>query len=96
MVVKTYMKFIKRWKEEAELLQKNNKGTTKSAALFTAALIAIIVGLALLPVVRDFANDSKSGANDSTDKLIDLIPLFWVLAVLGVTVALTVVAFRMK
>ena len=96
MVVKKYMKFLQRWREESALILENNKGTNRSTAAFTGALIAIIVGLALLPVVQEFANDSKAQDNSSQDKLIDLIPLFWVLAVLAVAVAMTVAGFKSR
>lgn len=56
------------------------------------ALIALIVMLALLPVVQSFV----SGANvtGSSATLVSLIPLFWVLAAVGIAVALGIQAYK--
>lgn len=47
-----------------------------------SALIVIVVGLALLPVVRDFVAIGANGASSAEAIILGLIPLFWVLGLL--------------
>ncbi len=62
------------------------------------ALITIVIGLALLPVVNDFANDltSSGGAlyGTTTGALVDLLPVIYVIIL--VAGAVTYVALNRK
>lgn len=55
-----------------------------------AAMVAIVVGLALLPVVNDFVTDltGTGGAleNTTTGSLVELLPVLFVLILVGGTI----------
>lgn len=57
-------------------------------------LLVIIIGLALLPVVTAFADIASANASATTAPLIDLIPLFWVIAIVALTVGVVFLGFR--
>ncbi len=48
---------------------------------FIVAVVAIVIGLALLPVVLDFINDADMRANLSATQLtiLDLVPTFYLI-----------------
>ena len=50
------------------------------------ALITIVIGLALLPVIRTFVAAGQNGSSTSESILLGLVSLFWVLAVVAVAV----------
>lgn len=50
------------------------------------ALITIVVGLALLPVIREFVANAVNGSSTSEAILLGLITLFWVLALIYVVI----------
>lgn len=54
------------------------------------ALVTIVVGLALLPVVNDFANEltSSGGAlyGTTSGALVDLLPVFYVIILVAGTI----------
>lgn len=56
------------------------------------ALIAIILMLALLPVVQSFVSGANVTGTQAT--LINLIPLFWILAAVGVGVGIGIAAYK--
>lgn len=59
---------------------------------FASALIAVVLGLVLYSPIKTYVNNSKDGG--SNDSLLDLIPTFWVIACLGVAVAMGIAAFK--
>lgn len=50
------------------------------------ALLIIVVGLALLPVVRSFVDASEVNASGSEVLLLGLVTLFWILGVVAVAI----------
>lgn len=63
-----------------------------------SALIAIVIGLALLPVVGDFV-DGLTGTgmqyeNTTVGSLIDLLPVLYVIILVAATVAYVVISSR--
>jgi len=63
-----------------------------------AAMIAIVIGLALLPVVGDFVDDlTGSGADfvsTTVESLIDLLPVLYVIILVAGAVCYVVVSYR--
>ena len=57
-------------------------------------LLIIVIGLVVLPVVVAFSDLALANANATTAPLIDLIPFFWVLAVVALAVGVIFLAFR--
>lgn len=53
---------------------------------YLQALITIVVGLALLPVIREFVANAINGSSASEEILLGLISLFWVLALIYVVI----------
>ena len=45
-------------------------------------LLTIVIGIALLPVVQSFVDGANQTGTNKT--LLDLVPLFWILGVVGV------------
>lgn len=50
------------------------------------ALITVVIGLALLPVVRAFVESGQNGSTASESILLGLVSLFWVLGIVAVAV----------
>ncbi|MDD4414960.1 MAG: hypothetical protein PHR14_10550 [Oscillospiraceae bacterium] len=64
------------------------------------ALVTIVVGLALLPIVSDFV-DGLTGTgmvyeNTTTGSLIDLLPILYVLILVGGTIVAVAFSSRKK
>jgi uncharacterized membrane protein len=58
-------------------------------------LIAIVIMLALLPIIQAFvAAVNTTGMSAGVATLLGLIPFFWVLATVGVAVILAVRAYK--
>lgn len=61
-----------------------------------SALIAIVIGLALLPVVNDFASDltNSGGAlyDTTTGALVDLLPVIYVIILVAGAVGYVVIS----
>lgn len=53
---------------------------------YLQTLIVIVVGLALLPVIREFVANAINGSSASEAILLGLITLFWVLALIYVVI----------
>jgi hypothetical protein len=51
-------------------------------------LVVIVIGLALLPVVISFVTSAKVNTTGAVPTLLDLVPVFWVLVVVGVGAAM--------
>lgn len=58
------------------------------------ALITIIIGLVLLPVVRTFVVSGQNGSSSSESALLSLVTLFWVLAVVGIAALLVYKGYK--
>lgn len=62
------------------------------------ALIALVIGLALLPVVGDFAADltstGKQFENTTVGSLIDLLPVLYVIILVAGAVSYVVISTR--
>lgn len=58
------------------------------------ALITIIIGLVLLPVVRTFVTSGQNGSSSSESALLSLVTLFWVLAVVGIAALLVYKGYK--
>ena len=52
------------------------------------ALLTIVVGLALLPVVREFVGAGQQNATSAESTLLILVTLFWVLGIIAVAAAI--------
>lgn len=69
-------------------------------AKLLASLVAVVVGLALLPIVQDFVSGltgvGMAFAGTTTGALIDLIPILYVLTIVGGTIAYVVISMRNK
>lgn len=63
-----------------------------NAGQLIITVIVIVVGIALFPVVQSTVDNSN--ATGSTGTLLDLVPLIYVAAILGIPAALLVVMFR--
>lgn len=53
---------------------------------YLQALVVIVIGLALLPVIREFVANAVNGSSASEAILLGLITLFWVLALIYVVI----------
>jgi len=62
------------------------------ASKFFPALIAILIGVVLYPVVTSFIDSANATGTNAT--LLNLVPLMWILGIVGVAVALGVHAFK--
>lgn len=54
------------------------------------AFISIVVGLALLPTVFSFVADAQANATGATAGLISLVPVFYIIGLVLVTVGVLV------
>ena len=61
---------------------------------FVGALITIVIGLALLPVVRSFVATGQENATASESSLLGLVTLMWIFAVIGVAVSIGIAAYK--
>lgn len=63
-----------------------------------SSLVAVAIGLALLPIVNDFVTGltgvGMAFADTTTGALIDLIPILYVLTIVGGTIAYVVVSMK--
>lgn len=57
------------------------------------ALLTIVIGLALLPVVNTFVENASVNQTATTTTLLALVPIFWVLAVVAIAAALAYKSF---
>ncbi len=60
-----------------------------SVSKFMGALITVVVSLALLPVVREFVEQSLNASSTSEQLLLGLITLFWIIATIAVVIGMT-------
>lgn len=83
-----------RWRDKS--LKSDDAGAA-SAGSFIVAVVAIVVALALLPVVNDFVNDADLRANLSATQLIilDLVPTFYLIGVFVGMIAWLAITKRM-
>lgn len=61
------------------------------------ALIAIAIGIVLLPVIITFKTNAQTAINDSTSAehvVVGLLPLFWSLSLLGVGAGMVYASFK--
>lgn len=58
------------------------------------ALLTIVIGLALLPVINEFVAQAQVNQSATTSTLLALVPVFWVLAVVAIAAALAYNAFK--
>lgn len=65
-----------------------------AGAMFAGALISVVLGLALYSPIKGFVGNATDGG--SNDSLLNLIPTFWVLACLGIAVAMGIASFKGK
>jgi len=56
--------------------------------------IVILVGLALFPTIQSTVDAQLVNGSTATQAIGDLVPLFWVIIVLGVAVGLVYVTFK--
>ena len=63
-----------------------------------SSLVAVAIGLALLPIVNDFVTGltgvGMAFADTTTGALIDLIPILYVLTIVGGTIAYVVLSMK--
>jgi predicted PurR-regulated permease PerM len=78
-------------------LLKNRRGAVSMGKLFIA-FILIIIGVALTPTIVEQVGDvTGTGGNNLTGSaaaLMSLLPMFWVIGILGVAVALIYLSFK--
>lgn len=60
------------------------------------ALLTIVVGLALLPVVREFVSQGQNGSTAAESTLLTLVTLFWVLGVIAVAAGIAYHGWKSK
>jgi len=63
--------------------------TPMSQEKLVNTLVTIVIGLALLPVVRGFVADAIEGSSASEEVLLGLITIFWVIALVIIVVKMT-------
>jgi hypothetical protein len=68
----------------------NREDNTKmvNANRIFQAFIVIVVGLALLPAVRDFVAQGLNGSSTTEAILLGLVTLFWVIGLIAITAVL--------
>ena len=86
-----------RLNEVKRSLRSNRRGAVSMGRLFIA-FILIIIGIALTPTVveqvADVTGDGGNNLTGSASALMSLLPMFWVIGILGVAVALIYLSFK--
>jgi len=62
------------------------------------ALIEIMLGMVLLPIIITFKTNAQTAINDTASAehvIVGLVPMFWTLGVLGVGAGLIYTSFKM-
>lgn len=73
---------------------KKDTGANMGIGQNILTVVAIVIGLALTPVVNDSVTESQNGSSGATSSLLGLIPMVYVVIVLGIGVSVLVKQFR--